>query len=306
MTTATANYCTYPAVRELKRLLGYQDTLVDLSELALRHFERSMSRSGSPRDFVERMRRRYSIGSSLGAEWAVVRANSSRFAIVQVYAVIDSTFRELSREYRLYKRITPEKWISKGTDGRQLDALAALTANLDRSRRPLILNAPEFEVLEYYRAFRNAVAHPSRGAVRATHSPRRDLERLRVQLVQQHGDYLRASYGLVPATFAEAGHDDFLLLTRGVKRFAQVLNEACALAASDVAQALLSDVEFVAALRACKGSPGRLESHIARLRGRFRIPADQMAEFRTRINAFLATDPPRRIRVRARSRQKSG
>jgi hypothetical protein len=308
------NYVTkkpvYPAVKDLRQLSGEQDTLIDLSEVALRLFEEIMKVGEEPSAFVNAMCVHLKVKSSMGADWSEVRANGHRFAITQVMTVVDAFLKRLAREYRLYKGITGE-WRNQ-VDGEQLDALDVLTENLGADAKASARKYPEYHLIQYYGDVRNRTIHRTKKNTDA------ELKRL----LGKHEKHFQDAYSTLPSPFEEIDYDDFLLLTRAVKNYANILNDLSDLRPEEIASLHLSlesidpkDDEAVAkqkidiqrqrqlpwvdSLRRIEAQPEKLVRALRRLKLVYNLSDSQCDEIRQQFEQFLQQDPTRKERKKA-------
>jgi len=242
------------AIRDLNHELGLQDTLVNLNELALRYFEGCMNLSGNPKEFVAQQCKACHNNSGLGVDWVKVRQNAGLYGLAQAYAVVDSCFRELCKEYRDYKQ--PSNWITRD-DRRQLDPLTMFTENLPPTERKVVRAKPEYHLIHFYRLVRNAAVHPSSEADEDVVAAHKGLGR--------YSEYFIDCYGYPPGRPGEQPYADFALFTRAVKYFSKVLNNGCNLAPSEILRSRLANPDFFARARRCKAQPKKLKTLVSHL-----------------------------------------
>jgi hypothetical protein len=298
----------YPAVSDLRQASGEQDTLVNLSEVAIRLFEQTMGGTGDPVAFVNAMCARTKVNTSLGVAWDGVRLNGYRFSIVQVMVVVDTFLRRLAREYRLYSGLSADNWRTQAR-GEQLDPLAALTENLSDGAKRRARGCPEYGLIQYYRAVRN----------RTIHQTRQDTDAQLAHLLARHEKHFNECYSAVPRPFAEITYDDFLLLTRAVKYYSNVLNDVCDLKPDGIVTLHTSrtssfpdnkeivgpqqkNVPWVGSIRKRKGKPQRIDGIVARLTSIYELPEQDYEQVRYLLEEFLRSDPPKRVRRKGRAR----
>jgi hypothetical protein len=282
----------YRTYQNLRLAAGLQDTLINLSEVALRYFERDLATQSNPRGFVDEVSDELGVNTSFGASWADVRMNAHRYAVAQAYAVFDNYCRQLGKEYRAFH---PDwKWRAQ-IDDRTLDALTALTENMAQADRRYARECPEYDLLHYYRAVRN----------RLLHATAEDTDALRLTLIGKHEQHYIQAYGTIPTTYANIGYSDYSSLTRAMKYYAAVLNDGCALSPDTVVSHYLADGDFLAALRRRKGDVKKIQKLARALARRYAIGEGAIPTMYERLDEFVAADPSRRVRRAAGGKKAS-
>ena len=261
--------------------------------MALRYFEKDMYDNGDQVGFVNRLSQSLGVNTSLGIEWGELRSHAHRYVIAQQISMIDAFLRQLSYEFKTYKQIPEGTWKTQARGGQQLDLLAALTENFTSAVRTHIRQCPEYHLVHYYRAVRNRLIHGTKA----------DTDNQLKTLLRSHESHFSTSYKSLPSSYKDIDYADYFLLTRAFKYFSKVLNDACDLKPSEIVDYLLKSTEFVAKMRAAKGSRGRTNQLINSVSTRYVLPDADANEFRRLLLEFSQNDPPKKIRRKTLRRQ---
>lgn len=283
----------YPAVRQFYKVAGLHDNIINLGELALRYFERDMYDSGDQNGFVDSLSRSLGVNTSLGIEWDKVRSHAHKYVIAQMISMIDAFVRQLSYEFKAYKQIPEGTWKTQAKGGQQLDLLAALTENFTPALKTRIRQYPEYELVHYYRSVRNRLIHGTKA----------DTDNQLKTLLRSHKTHFNTSYKSLPSSYNDIGYDDYFLLTRAIKYFSKILNDACNLKPSEIVDYLMKSSEFVAKMRLAKGSLARTAQLIKHLSTLYALPDADANEFRRLLLEFRQNDPPKKVRRKALRRR---
>lgn len=213
----------YPAIRQLNLWLGRQGNVVDVMEVAARYLaeQAELERDGDA--WVRTLAKRFRVPAShLRVE--ATHAGAARMYIDLTYESVDRHLRRLIREVVLYKE---RKW-SYSEGSRILSPLEQLTKNLSPLARERLGSTPEFHLLEYYRLVRNSIVHEGRATEASL-----DAEYRRLLNYKSHFDGYQLQ---APNALADIQYHDYRLLTRAIRYFSQVINDACDLRPHDVAR----------------------------------------------------------------------
>lgn len=282
----------YPAVRRINVVGGMHDTLVNLVEVALGHFEADMKEADDPAAFVKSVCKSLGINTSLGVKWNDLRGHVHRLAIVQVIGTADEFVRELTQEYRYFREIENRPLLNH-VQGKQLDALAMLIENLPDNEKRRAQECPEFALWQYFRMVRNRVVHGDRSEVTD-----RKLAAEHARLLKDHGLHFKRCYDWQPSAFGQIVYKDFFMFTRAVKYYAKILNDVCDLRPEDiVTRRLADDVEFLELVRRHKHLNGSRWA-ARRLARQYVMSDDQMQRAKNTLDTFMDDDPPAKVRRR--------
>jgi len=102
--------------------MGMHDTILNLTEVALRYFEQDLGNREDMRTYVNNLCRELGVNTTLSCEWSKVRAEGHQFTLARAMSIADTFFRQLAKEYRWFRRIKIEQWQNK-RDNRPLDSL---------------------------------------------------------------------------------------------------------------------------------------------------------------------------------------
>jgi hypothetical protein len=293
----------YLVMEHFDQILGLQNNLITVTELALRNLEKSASEGQVTRAYVSDLSKQFGIPTGLATSWQEVRANFYRFSIVQIQAVFDALLADLAYQHRIFHKKSHDAWVRR--KGKQdLNPLDSLLENLPTGKD--LKNAPEYEVLEYYRQIRNIVVH--RTLTEESREPttfRSEEEELPIEVgfdlpdsLKAHTKYFEENYRIVASTYDRIGFQDFLLMNRAARNYAKLLNDGCDLTPAALVAVLLESDGFLAAARHRKRQPVKIAALVERrLVREYKLNAAEAAEVRTAIDTFLAHDPSRKVRV---------
>lgn len=262
----------YPAVIALRQVLGYQDACIQLHELSARVLESQATAQGAQReDFLMRLFREIGIPQGTFA-FTDLRRVAAESYIVQTYNVVERFLRDLIAQYKDH---FPERcvgWTTKDEDGGTLPPLDELLRNLPADKRRQLWEYPEAALLDYDRQLRVSIVHRTADNKRKAHKGFANL-------VREHGVHFASSYAELkaPKAPADVGFDDFLLFTRAVKYFSNILNDACDLSIAAITEYVgTRDTFMVAHISKERSRGAKREAANRYLKDRYSLkPADR-------------------------------
>ncbi|SDR51256.1 hypothetical protein SAMN05443245_6876 [Paraburkholderia fungorum] len=265
----TTSKILFPALNILNEELGFQDSAIQLAELAARILgEQAVASDFGIGDFLAREFNARSIPHGTHDLVHLARFSHQSY-IVQTYGTIEKVLKQLSQELRAHKWID-ERWKSVDNNGETYSPAEALAENLPAAAGKLLRTTPEFELLEYYRLLRVSIVHQNEETIRRSASAYKKLE-------EKHGKYFRSTYGLdAPNDKDDLSFADFCIFTRSIKYFANVINEACDLQIGDVVSYIkLRDRSALEILQLPKTKQlGALRMYV---RNSYKISAEQLS-----------------------------
>jgi hypothetical protein len=239
---------TYPAVADLRKTSGAQDSWIEMTEVFLREGLTCAAASSIGLDeHVRALAKKHGVVvGPVNLERMELRVQQMN--IVQVHLTSENFFDDLLRQYAVYKQINPASLVTQ--DGsRNLSSLERIQRN---SPAPGPLFCPEADLIEYYRLVRNHLIH---------HSPSAEaLNRKRQSLLRHRSHFASYSPLSVPNAANAMSFADFMLFTRAVKYFANLANDAFLLEARDVANLIARQSDVWAKVKQRNRQPKRLLS----------------------------------------------
>ena len=209
-----------PSITELRKVIGIQDSCIQTSQVSLLHLEDEANKSDDVDGFINGLFDKFKISKGT-KDFELYKRNQYRIYILQTYNVIESSLKSLIADYRLYNNRT-DGWKVK-SDDKALDPLNQLIENLDPVRKSSIKKYPEYFLVNYYRLIRNSVVHLQNDEAEHTKTSKYYNENVGIHL-----RYFVESYSLeAPNSPAEISFDDFMLYTREIKYFGNLLNDEC-------------------------------------------------------------------------------
>jgi hypothetical protein len=217
-----------PASKRFRRTFGLQCAILQTAEIALRYFEESgKRRKKGLSDLLEQRAR--AAGLAIGLKsFQDARKHAAQWYIVETYQLCEAFLKELIREYRDYRHIDPNAWVT--SDGKaNLPPLQQLLVNLPSQDAEPLASVPEARLLEYYRLIRNWVVHSNEETQRAAG---RAFETLK----QHHLPHFQKCYSSSkgPNPPENISFDDFMLFSRMMIPFSYLISDACRLTAQDI------------------------------------------------------------------------
>lgn len=233
------NKPTFRSVHELRKYLGFQDACIQSNEIALRFFEENAQNHLKGVDsFVREMSDRYKISHGTN-ELKHLKKNMIESYIVQTYNNASLFFRYLISEYKELKEINDKHWKKKKKNGENLDHFRQLYLNLPLKGRIIIHSAPERKIIDYYRLVRNSIVH-------INEKSRKRLLLYFYKTREEHNEYFKKCYPCIEAPNSpnDLKFDDFILYTRSLKYYSNLINDACDLSIDDIAKKANKDINL--------------------------------------------------------------
>lgn len=210
----------FKVVSGVKFTIGLQDSCVQTNEVSIRYFEDLAKKSGNTDEFIKRLCKKYSI--SLGIrDFEYFKTIQYKSYILQTYNLVEPYFRELNRSYRFYNNFKGD-WKTKDGD-KNLDPFNQLLINIDADNSKLIKSYPEYYLLNYYRLIRNSIVHLQEDA-----EEHKKTTKYFDDFIADKLDFFKENYEMDSPNKPESiSFQDFMLYTRAIKYFSNILNDAC-------------------------------------------------------------------------------
>lgn len=207
-------------VSKVKATMGLQDSCIQTNQVAILHLEDQAKNYESVDEFIKKLSGKFKV--SVGTrDFEYFKKVQYKSYISQTYNLVETFFKDLNRNYRMYNNFTGD-WIKKEGD-KNLDPFNQLLANLPSSKASQIKSYPEYHLFNYYRLVRNSIAHlqedPDQDAKTSKYFADHLVETL---------SFFKENYEIsAPNAPEEISFDDFMLYTRAVKYFSNILNDTC-------------------------------------------------------------------------------
>jgi hypothetical protein len=207
-------------VSELKFSIGLQDSCIQTNQAAVLFLEEQGNLSGDPEDFIKSLCVKYKI--SIGTrDLDYFKTIQYKSYILQTYNFVEPFFKDLNAAYRYYNNFEG-KWKTKNGD-KNLDPFNQLLANIDSAMRKTIKSYPEYFLLDYYRLIRNSIVH-----LQENEDEHEKTSIYYCNYIVKNLRFFKSNYELeAPNEPDKIGFADFMLYTRAIKYFSNILNDAC-------------------------------------------------------------------------------
>ena len=95
------------------------------------------------------------------------------------------------------------------------------------------------KIIDYYRLVRNSIVHTNEKS-------RKKLLLYHSKIREKHNDYFKKCYPGIeaPNSMNDLKFDDFVLYTRSLKYYSNLINDACDLTIDDIVKKAVSDINF--------------------------------------------------------------
>lgn len=230
MTTKTIPHPGYSTTKKLiapiKNMfdeLGAQDASIQLQELSIQYLCNSARVEKIPvGDFLKSLYKGSGIPHGT-YDFDELRELASKSYLTVTYALLEKMLRAIISEYKEKNPVAATQWRKKNSNDENYPPLQELIENLPSTSRVQLRGVPEYRLLEYYRLVRVANSHHKGETLK-------NAEKARMQItpadIGHFSNYIPAV--AAPNDPEHICFDDFLLMTRAIKYYSKLLNEACA------------------------------------------------------------------------------
>ena len=206
-------------ISAIKKTMGIQDSCIQTNEVAVRYLEEQSEQVENVSDFIKKLCKTYSISIGIN-DFKYFQSVQYKSYILQTYNLIEPLFKGLNKEVRYYHNI--KDWKTKDGD-KNLDPFNQLLENLDVDARKLIKSFPEYYLLNYYRLVRNSIVHLQEDPEEHKKTSKYFEDNLTDKL-----DFFHENYDLKAPNMPNGiSFHDFMLYTRAIKYFSNILNDIC-------------------------------------------------------------------------------
>lgn len=223
-----------PPVRSLKRDLGVVDASSQVAQLAFDSLRERVEAAPDPRALLEELAAKYNLPPGTD-QLDVVERQLAMSHVFHAHAVIDQFLKQVIHWLKYFRpELRTWKKKKRSTDTNDADALEQLAINLKGNRPSPLRQAPEFELLHYFRHIRHYAGHQSSVALGQAETAHHQLD----------SAFFTQNYGHAPNLPSALVFADFLVYTRATKYFAQLLNDACECNLDRIVRAMADDADL--------------------------------------------------------------
>ena len=207
-------------VSDVKFSIGLQDSCIQTNQAAILFLEEQAKKSGDSEGFIKSLCVQFKI--SLGTrDLEYFKTIQYKSYILQTYNFVEPFFKDLNATYRFYNNFEG-KWKTKDGD-KNLDPFNQLLENIDPALRNKIKSYPEYFLLDYYRLVRNSVVH-----LQEDEDQHKKTSKYYSDNIESNLEHFKDNYELeAPNEPDKIGFADFMLYTRAIKYFSNILNDVC-------------------------------------------------------------------------------
>jgi hypothetical protein len=207
-------------VSEVKSTIGLQDSCIQTNEVAIRYLESISSGSGDQSEFIKGLCKTYAVSAGID-DFEYFKTIQYKSYILQTYNLVEPFFKALNSSYRFYNNFTGN-WKTRDGD-KNLDPFNQLLENLTSTDSKAIKAYPEYYLLNYYRLVRNSIVH-----LQEDPEQHKQTQKYFEQHIADKMDFFRRNYELeAPNVPDSISFNDFMLYTRAIKYFSNILNDVC-------------------------------------------------------------------------------
>lgn len=255
----------FRVVKSMKKAIGLQDSCLQTNEAAILYLEEKAKQSGDVEEFITGLCAKYSI--SLGIrDFDYFKNTLYQSYILQTYNLVEPFFKRINKTYRYYNDFTGD-WKTKTNDGKSLDPFSQLLENMPIISAKKIKSYPEYRLLNYYRLVRNSIVHLQDDA-----EEHKKTNKFYDDNIMGDLEYFRENYQIeAPNAPENISFKDFMLYTRVLKYFSNIINDVCFPSIESLVVVALKDKDLEKKLAQTKGLKyeGALLKRINTVRGFF-------------------------------------
>lgn len=252
------------AIKQIKKLVGIQDSCIQLNEAAILLFEEQALQNENPKVFINDICAKFKISRGIDDLDYLKKTNHKSY-ILQTYNLVEPSFKKLNKQYKYFNDFT-DVW--KVKDGKKsLDPFSQLVINLPTKSQTLIKEYPEYYLLNYYRLVRNSIVH-----LQDNNKEHSITKTYFEDFLKDKLDFFKENYELkAPNEPNNISFEDFMLYTRALKYFTNILNNICFPEIKSLVSAAKKDAELQKKLNVCQDikNKGVLRSRINTLQSYF-------------------------------------
>lgn len=209
-------------IRELKKTLGYYDSIPTTIELIIIDYENKCKEKGvTPESELNHLASSFIVKNHHIQSLDLSRDKICNLYILSAFNVVDPFFRDLKRLLKEFESC--KNWKTK--NGKEdLDAFNQVIENCKPKDKTILKGKNEFHLINYYRLYRNAIVHRVFEGDKQFEKSDKYYEKY----IYPNISYYTDTYGLdSPNNSRMINFSDFLIYTRSIKYFNNLLNDAC-------------------------------------------------------------------------------
>lgn len=252
------------SIRNIRETLGHQDVCIQTNQVAILFLEEQAIASNNQEEFIKVFCRKYKISLGTG-DFDFFKKVQYKSYILQTYNLVEPLFKGLITEYKYYNCFKGN-WKTK--DGaNNLDPFNQLIINLNKEKSDIIKSYPEYYLLDYYRLIRNSIVH-----LQEDEDEHVKTLAFYKKYIKDKKDFFHSNYNLLAPNEPEnISFKDFVLYTRVLKYFSNILNDVCFPELNTLSEALKTDTALKKSLAQSRNMnyEGALLKRINVLRGFF-------------------------------------
>ncbi len=231
-----------PIFKSIKKMLiqlGYQDSFLQTHELGVRLIKELHESYENDKDqnlYNEFYKRNIPHGSNNFSE---LNYFSGKFYIVQTYNIFELFIRNLISEIKKIFFEDPAAWktskVSSRGKSKNIDPFNQLILNSQKNQKEEFEKYPETFLLDYYRVARNSFVHVNEHLQKKANKKHKEVS-------LKYRNYFREIYELeAPNTPDLMTFSDFILYSRAIKYFSNIINDICFISIEPAIHFLLKD-----------------------------------------------------------------
>lgn len=208
------------AIGELKQTIGLQDSYIQTNQIAFLYLKEQSESTEDKELFLAELFKKYSISRGT-FDFEYFQSIQYRSYILQTYNLIEPFFKNLNSRFRFYNNFIGDWKVKKGD--KNLDPFNQLLENLETGKAKKIISFPEYHLIDYYRIIRNAFVH-----LQETDDEHKKTTKYYKEKIVPHLQHFKENYELdAPNKPEQINFEDFMLYTRAIKYFSNILNDVC-------------------------------------------------------------------------------
>lgn len=211
---------TISSISNIKKLIGAQDSCLQTNQVSILYLEEQANASENAEAFMHDLFSKYKISRGTN-DLSYFKLTLYKSFILQTYNLVEPSFKKLNKQFKYYNNLE-DGWKAKDGD-KNLDPLNQLVNNLSREDREKFRSYPEYYLLDYYRLVRNSIVHLQED----DDEHKKTLQYYKANILEKK-EYFITTYELnAPNEPNNLSFEDFMLYTRTLKYFSNVLNNFC-------------------------------------------------------------------------------
>ena len=214
------NKPTFKAIAKIKRVIGLQDICIQTNQVAILFLEEKAKLAKNEKEFIQNLCSRYKISRGTH-NFDEFKKSLYQSYILQTYNLIEPLLIDLNKTYRYYNNFKGV-WKVKSND-KNIDPLNQLLENIAPELKRKIKSYPEYYLLNYYRLVRNSIVH-----LQINEKKYQKSIAYYTNYLDKRISHFKENYDIeAPNLPEQITFEDFMLYTRAIKYFGNILNDVC-------------------------------------------------------------------------------